>query len=348
MENSGQHNVTRWLAEIRDPELAQQAWAKLIPRLFPILAARARELGLGQHDRDSAEQECHERLFEKISTGGFTITNRSELFATFATIAYGKAVDKRRKLSRQKGRVAEFPEGNLDALDDGAVMRSWLEGDGPSQDELEEAQQLEQRFLAVIRADAKLESFFTLVYERGLSIDEAAAHLNISLSTAYRRHRQSRAIARTLRTDNDLSWFVESGSSSGSSRESVRSFLAPEAQRVLDRVQAGENILEIGNTCAGSPTRGFIMLAEIDNIAHVVRYERQLSDLRNQIRSSGAHLSNERLREEIGTGNWPILEAWCTGMGARELLDTGRWSSADVFQALRDFHEAAHTIRKLL
>lgn len=348
MDDSGQHNVTRWLSEIRDPELAQQAWAKLIPRLFPILAARARELGLSHHDRDSAQQDCHERLFEKISTGGFTITNRSELFATFATIAYGKAVDKRRKLSRRKGRVAEFPEGNLDALDDGAVIRSWLEGDGPSQDELEEAQQLEQRFLAVVRADPKLEAFFVLVYERGLSVEEAAAALKISLATAYRRRRQLPAIARALRTDNDLSWLAETESDRGPHRATVRSFLAAEAQRTLDRVLSGENILDIGDTCAPTSTRGFMMLAEIDNVAHVIRYERQLSDLRNEIRTSESFLDNVRLRQEIAPSSWPIFEAWCTGMDARELLDTKRWSSEDLFQALRDFHEAARAIRETL
>lgn len=348
MDDSGQHNVTRWLGEIRNPETAQQAWANLIPRLFPIMADRARKAGLSNHDRESAEQESHERLFETISSGSYTITCRAELFAIFGAIAHGKAVDKRRALSRRKGRITDFPEGNVDAVADGEVVRSWLEGESPLPDEVEEAQLLEQRFLAVVRADTKLEAMFTLVYEKQLEIKEAAAQLEISLATAHRRHRQLRAIARTLRMDNDLSWLVEPDPARTTYRDAVRSLLPPDAHRVLDRVQDNESILNIGNTCASTPTRGFMLLAEIDNVAHVVRFERQLRDLRNRIRTSGAFLRNKKLKEEVGAVNWSIFEAWCSGMDARELLDSRQWSNEAVFKALREFHEAASEIREAL
>ncbi|MFN0135687.1 MAG: RNA polymerase sigma factor [Phycisphaerae bacterium] len=348
MDDSGHHNITGWLGEIRNPETAQQAWANLIPRLFPIMAKRAREAGLGEHDRESAEQESHERLYEQLSNGAFTITNRAELFATFATIAHGKAVDKRRALSRRKARETAVPEGDVDALANGDVVKSWLEGAGPSPEALEEAQLLEQRFLSVIHVDPKLEALFILVYEKGLEIKEAAAQLGISLATAHRRNRQILAIARTLREDNDLSWLVEPEPDRATQRDAVRSLLASEAQRVFERIQNKESILNIGNTCAATPTRGFMLLAEIDNIAHVVRYERRLRELRDQIRSSGAYSQNAKLREEVGPGTWNIFEAWCSGMNAREMLDSQQWSSEAVFKALRAFHESARPIREAL
>lgn len=348
MDDSGQHNITRWLGEIRDPEMAQRAWAKLIPRLFPIMSNQARKAGLGEYDRDSAEQESHERLYKQLTNGKFTVTNRAELFAIFATVAHGKAVEKRRSLSRRKEHETALPDGKVEAAADEAVIRSWLEGEGPSLDDVEEAQVLEERFLSVIRADPKLEALFTLVYEKGLEVKDAAVQLGISLATAHRRNRQILAIARTLRTDSNLRWLTEPASDRAAQRGAVRSLLSPALQPVLERVQNNESILNIGETCASTTTRGFMMLAEIDNVAHVVRFERQLRDLRNRIRTSGAFLRNKKLKEEVGAVNWSIFEAWCSGMDARELLDSRQWSNEAVFKALREFHEAASEIREKL
>ncbi len=346
METPSTHNVTRWLQEIHDPQTAQEAWARLVERLYPVSFVRARRRGLSEADAASVEQRALLKLFSRLQAGQVSVTHRGQLFGLLSKIAHDEVVDRVKAKQRLALRENLFADGDDSAVDD--TLPRWLGGVEPSLEEQEEANLLERRFLAAL-SDEQL-AVYQLRVEEDLSVDEIKDRLGGSRESVYRRLQEMDDIIRALGSDTELAWAREAHRVNESREilQAAEGNAEAPAREVLRLWLAGQEAPQIARERATTPARVYAMLRHVDDVVYVLRRQDKLNDLRERIQAAGNEQLVDDLRAIIKKRKWAVFEAWIAGQVITELLSNPEFTASVVFATLRAVHESSRAIRRVL
>lgn len=341
MLGSESYSITEWLSQLDEPHLADEAWANLLERLYPVSMERARRYHLSPGEADSIHSRSVLKMFTRLKSGAVTVTNRGQLFGLLSKIARDEAVDRLKARQRMPSLPNLLADGDDTAVDD--TLPRWVQG-APSLEEEEETNLLERRLLAALN-DEQL-AVYQLRVEEELEVEQIKDRLGKSKESVYRRLQEIDDVIRAIRTDGQLTWLRDENDRSV--RERVERLLDETTGKVyrlwLER-QAPEAIAEALKT---TPTRAYKLLAELDNIVYVVRYEAAIDALRQQIKRADGVALGEDIRGIVKKRKWPLYERWLAGGDTAELLADGTFERGALFEGLRSFHESARAIRRVL
>lgn len=345
MAEQSEHSITRWLAEVRDPGRAQQAWDRIAERLYPVSAAKARRRGLKEADAESVGQLSLMRLFQRLESGQVVVTKRGHLFGLFAKIARNTAADRVDRNQRLEFRGDLFT-GEVDLSDE--TLPRWLDGAEPTLEEEKQVNLLERRFHAAMTERQR--SIFELKVDLELDVPEIAAKLGISKETVYRGLDELADIIRAISEDSELAWLRDERETDevGALVAEMQRFLDSQGREAQVRWLTGEAAPAIAKALGVTPTRTYAMLSHLDDVIYVLRRRVQLSDLRAKVVAADDPGLRDELKEIIKKRKWPVFEAWVGGKDAGQLVADGPANVRDTFAVLRAIHESARAIRRVL
>jgi RNA polymerase sigma factor (TIGR02999 family) len=178
--NQEEHDITGMLAAWHGGDA--DALGRLMDLVYPALRRIARQYLEGRRAGDSLESAAlaNEAYLKLVRAGGIRCENRSHFLALCAQIIRRIVVDhaRRRGLAKRGGNVERIP------LDD--VLFA-------AQEREIEVLALDQALTALARIDARKSRVVELRYFGGLSMEETAEVLEVSVDTAKRDWRMARA-----------------------------------------------------------------------------------------------------------------------------------------------------------
>lgn len=346
MLGKSSYSITEWLSQLDEPQLANEAWTRLLERLYPVSVARARERGLSAEDAQSVHQRAVIKMFVRLKTGAVTVTNRGQLFGLLSKIASDEIVDRFRSHDRLRLLPNLLADGDDSAVDD--TLPRWLRSTDLTLEQEEETNLLERRLLAAM-SDEQL-AVYQLRVEEELEVEQIKERLNKSRESIYRRLQEIDDIIRAISTDSELVWLRDTArdTSARSTREKVAQFLDGPIHEAHQLWMAGEAPEAIAAALRTTPTKTYELLAELDDVVYVVRHEATLEQLRQQLQKADDETLRNDIRAIVKTRKWPIFERWIRGGGPAALIAEGEFKRSAVFAALRAFHESARAIRRVL
>jgi DNA-directed RNA polymerase specialized sigma24 family protein len=190
MEAEDRGSVTHWIDALRagDAEAARQLWRRYFEELVRLVRSRLRSTAGGMADEEDAVLSAFDSLYAGMAQGRFPdLADRDDLWRLLVTIAARKALNQRRRESRQK-------RGRGHVLQASALAT----GPGPEADELAQVVGPEPtpEFAAMVAEecarrldglpDASLRQVAVLKME-GYRNEEIAARLGCGLRTVARR-----------------------------------------------------------------------------------------------------------------------------------------------------------------